>query len=94
MVVKTLELACFWMSSAPITVVGVGASKPPVVIRVDETVTDSMFWACCSCAMAGAAIIIARTAVLLDNARRRFTPPAFRSKGMDFPLLSFPESLC
>src|SRR5215469_4074877 len=87
-VVKTLELACFRMSSAPITVVGVGASNPLVVMRVEETVTCSTFCACC-CAIAGAAITMARTAVLLDNARRRLTQPAFESKGMNFSLYRF-----
>jgi hypothetical protein len=79
MVVKTLELACFWISSALTTVVGVGASNPAVVMRVEETVTCSIFCAVC-CAIAGAAITMARTAVLLDSARRRFTQPDLSSK--------------
>src|SRR5438067_5970693 len=74
MVVKTLALACLISSSALITVVGVGASKPLLMMREDDTVTDSTpSWAW---AKAGAEISMAKTAVLLDSARRRFAQPA------------------
>jgi hypothetical protein len=75
------------MSSALMTVVGVGASKPPDVIRVDETVTDSTA-ADCACATLGAHIII-KTAVLLDSASLRFTDPGlFPLESMKSPLIA------
>src|SRR5476649_2869175 len=40
-VTKMLVLACFSNSAALMTVVGVGASKPPLMMREDDTVTDS-----------------------------------------------------
>src|SRR6201996_6601102 len=83
-VVKILGLACFCRSSELIPVVGVGASNPPLMMREEETVTDSTpSWAgACACAKAGPAIIMARTAVLLESARRRRPPPMVESKNM------------
>src|ERR1051325_8888402 len=55
-------------------------------MREEETVIDSVPSAAC-CAKAGAEISMARTAVLLDSARRRLALPAFMSKCMiDSPL--------
>ena len=54
-------------------------------MRLDETTTDSTD---CSCACAAVVSISARTAVLLDKARRRFAQPeSFMPKNMClFPL--------
>jgi len=84
MVVKTLVLACFTNSSALITVVGVGASKPLLMMREEDTVIDSTPGSDC-CARAGAAINMARTAVLLDSASRCFAQPALIAKCMIIP---------
>ena len=92
MVVKTLGLACFSISCALNTVVGVGASKPLLMMREDDTVTDSTP-SCWACAKAGAEINMARTAVLLDSARRRFAQPAFSSKNMILSPVNVPASL-
>jgi hypothetical protein len=86
MVTKTLVLACLTNSSALMTVVGVGASKPLLMMREDDTVTDSTLSGVWACAMAGADINMAKTAVLLDSARRRFAQPAFAYEFMIFPL--------
>src|ERR1700722_8845200 len=42
MALKILSLAWFWMKSWLMTVVGVGALKPAVMMREDDTVTDSI----------------------------------------------------
>ena len=94
MVLKTFGLACFARSSALMTVVGVGASKPAGgdAGGRDRHLLDVL--SLLACAIAGAAITMARTAVLLDNARRRLAQPAFRSKGMNFPLYRSRRLLC
>jgi hypothetical protein len=68
-----------------ITVVGVGAVKPLLMMRDEEEVIVSTVCSDAGCAKAGAEISMARTAVLLDSARRRFAQPAFISKCMMIP---------
>jgi hypothetical protein len=55
------------------------------MMREDDTVTDSTLSGVWACAMAGAEINMAKTAVLLDSARRRFAQPAFALEFMIFP---------
>jgi hypothetical protein len=55
------------------------------MMREDDTVTDSTLSGVWACAIAGAEINMAKTAVLLDSARRRFAQPAFALEFMIFP---------
>src|SRR6266404_3140429 len=58
-------------------------------MREDETVTASTPCCWAGCAIAGAEMSMAKTAVLLDSARRRFAQSAFAVEFMIFPLWRF-----